>query len=132
MTGGSKLPFDEVPVSARRPSRRIYTVDELTAAIQTTLETTYAQVWVDGEISNARVWETGHLYFTLKDARAQLSGVMYRSSLRYLRFEPENGLRVVARGRIGVYAPKGEYQIVCDHMEPQGLGAPAARLRAAA
>ncbi len=119
MTDFSRLPFDE-PASV---TRRIYTVNELTAAIRTELESKYAQIWVDGEISNARVWKTGHLYFTLKDARAQLNGVMYRSTLRYLRFKPENGQRVVARGRISVYPPKGEYQIVCDHMEPQGLGA---------
>ena len=119
MTSGSKLPFDQ----DTRPTRRIFTVDELTATIRILLEENYVQVWVDGEISNARVWKTGHLYFTLKDAKAQLSGVMYRSSLRYLRFKPQNGQRVVTRGRISVYAPKGEYQLVCDHMEPQGLGA---------
>ena len=122
MTDSSRLPFDE-PDEPAALTRRIFTVDELTAAIRGELEAKYSQVWVDGEISNARVWKTGHLYFTLKDSKAQLSGVMYRSSFRYLRFKPENGHRVVARGRISVYPPKGEYQIVCDHMEPQGVGA---------
>src|SRR6185436_12335820 len=66
---------------------------------------------------------TGHLYFTLKDSTSQLRGLMFRSALRYLRFKPTDGLRVVARGRISVYEPKGEYQIVCEHLEPEGLGA---------
>jgi exodeoxyribonuclease VII large subunit len=87
------------------------------------LETHLFEVWVEGEISNCKVWATGHLYFTLKDPVSQLRALMYRSSLRYLRFKPEDGLRVIARGRIGVYDPKGEYQLVCEHMEPHGLGA---------
>ena len=106
-----------------QPNRRIFTVTTLTSAIRTLLETTYREVWVEGEISNARVWKTGHLYFTLKDASAQINAVMFRSTLRYLRFTPENGQHVVARGRVSVYDPKGEYQIVCEHLEPQGLGA---------
>ena len=66
---------------------------------------------------------TGHLYFTLKDGSAQIKAVMFRTAVRYLRFKPEDGLHVVARGRLSVYEPKGEYQIVCEHMEPHGLGA---------
>jgi exodeoxyribonuclease VII large subunit len=69
------------------------------------------------------VWNTGHLYFTLKDATAQIKGVMFRSALRALRFKPQDGLRVVARGRVSVYDPKGEYQLICEHLEPEGLGA---------
>ena len=106
-----------------QPNRRVFTVTTLTAAIRTLLETTYREVWVEGEISNARVWKTGHLYFTLKDTGAQINAVMFRSTVRYLRFKPENGQHVVARGRVSVYDPKGEYQIVCEHLEPQGLGA---------
>ena len=122
MTDLFGLPFDQPPPSSR-PPRRALTVSELTAGIRALLESQYSEVWVEGEISNARVWKTGHLYFTLKDAGAQLKAVMFRSSLRYVRFEPENGQHVVARGRVGVYEPKGEYQIVCEHMEPHGLGA---------
>ena len=106
-----------------QPNRRVFTVTTLTAAIRTLLETTYREVWVEGEISNARVWKTGHLYFTLKDTGAQINAVMFRSTVRYLRFKPENGQHLVARGRVSVYDPKGEYQIVCEHLEPQGLGA---------
>jgi exodeoxyribonuclease VII large subunit len=80
-------------------------------------------MWVEGEISNCRLWNTGHLYFTLKDTGAQIKAVMFRSALRQLRFAPADGLRVVARGRVSVYEPKGEYQIVCEHLEPEGLGA---------
>jgi exodeoxyribonuclease VII large subunit len=69
------------------------------------------------------VWTTGHLYFTLKDSAAQIKGVMFRSALRYLKFKPEDGLHVVVRGRISVYDPKGEYQLVAEHLEPKGFGA---------
>ena len=123
MTDSTQLPFDDPPAAAPQPNRRVLTVTALTAAIRTMLETTYREVWVEGEVSNARVWKTGHLYFTLKDAGAQLNAVMFRSTVRYLRFKPENGQHLVARGRLSVYDPKGEYQIVCEHLEPQGLGA---------
>ena len=119
------LPFEEPPpepASTRAPARRIYSVSELTAAIRGLLEETWFEVWVEGEISNCRVW-SGHLYFTLKDDRAQLKGFMFRSDLRFLKFRPEDGLHVVARGRLTVYEPRGEYQITCAHLEPKGLGA---------
>jgi exodeoxyribonuclease VII large subunit len=109
------------PAHARE--RRVYTVSELTGEIRGLLEARFAQIWVEGEISNCKLWNTGHLYFTLKDGAAQVKAVMFRSALRYLRFKPADGLHVVARGQLGVYEPKGEYQIVCEHMEPQGLGA---------
>ena len=123
MTDPTALPFGDPPVSSPQRNRRVFTVATLTAAIRTMLEATYREVWVEGEISNARVWKTGHLYFTLKDTSAQINAVMFRSTVRYLRFTPENGQHVVARGRVSVYEPKGEYQIVCEHLEPQGLGA---------
>jgi exodeoxyribonuclease VII large subunit len=104
------------------PVRRVLTVGELTAGVRELLETSFPEVWVEGELSNARVWNTGHLYFTLKDRSAQIKSVMFRSALRYLRFKPEDGLHVVLRGRISVYDPKGEYQIVAEHMEPKGYG----------
>jgi exodeoxyribonuclease VII large subunit len=103
--------------------RRVLSVSQLTERIRTVLEERFDEIWVEGEISNARVWNTGHLYFTLKDTQAQIKAVMFRSAIRYLRFKPQDGLRVVARGRITVYDPKGEYQMVCEHLEPEGLGA---------
>jgi len=112
---------------ARKPpasrERRIHTVSELTGRIRMLLEEEFVEVWVEGELSNCKVWNTGHMYFTLKDANAQIKGVMFRSSLLRLRFKPQDGLRVVARGRVSVYDPKGEYQLVCEHFEPEGLGA---------
>jgi exodeoxyribonuclease VII large subunit len=108
-----------VPVGARR----VLTVTELTVRVRDMLETEFFEVWVEGELSNCRVWNTGHLYFTLKDASTQVKAVIFRSALRYLKFKPVDGLGVVARGRLSVYEPKGEYQLVCEHLEPQGLGA---------
>ncbi|PYR00329.1 MAG: exodeoxyribonuclease VII large subunit [Acidobacteria bacterium] len=98
-------------------------VTELTIRLRDVLESEFFEVWVEGELSNCRIWNTGHLYFTLKDASSQLRGLMFRSALRYLKFKPADGLRVVARGKISVYEPKGEYQLVCEHLEPHGLGA---------
>jgi exodeoxyribonuclease VII large subunit len=112
-----ELPFEPVP------SRRILSVTELTVGVRDLLETQFSEVWVEGELSNCKTWNTGHLYFTLKDPSSQVRGVMFRSALRYLKFKPSDGLTVVARGRVSVYEPKGEYQLVCEHLEPRGLGA---------
>ena len=127
------LPFGDPPAASRgtqpapaaraRRRRRAYTVSELTATIRLRIESALGEVWVEGELSNCRRWKTGHLYFTLKDDAARIQGVMFRSALRYLRFEPEDGLQVIARGRVGVYPPKGEYQLVAEHLEPRGTGA---------
>jgi exodeoxyribonuclease VII large subunit len=113
----------EAPAQSVVEGRRILTVAELNGRIRTLLEERFFEVWVEGELSNCKVWNTGHMYFTLKDANAQVRGVMFRSALRLLRFKPQDGLRVVARGRISVYDPKGEFQLVCEHLEPEGLGA---------
>lgn len=102
---------------------RALSVGQLTTQIRNLLESEFFEVWVVGELSNCRLWNTGHLYFTLKDSSAQIKGVIFRSALRYLKFKPEDGLKVVARARVSVYDPKGEYQLVCEHLEPQGLGA---------
>jgi exodeoxyribonuclease VII large subunit len=128
MTSFFDLPFEEPgePAPAPEPAapaRRVFTVSQLNARIRQLLEETFVEVWVEGELSNCRVWNTGHMYFTLKDRTAQIKGVMFRSALRYLRFRPEDGLRVIARCRVSVYEPKGEYQLVCEHLEPEGLGA---------
>jgi exodeoxyribonuclease VII large subunit len=123
------IPFEEdrsgeaSGAQAPRPERRVRTVSELTAAIRGALETGFGDLWVEGELSNCRTWNTGHMYFTLKDESAQIKVVMFRMAVRYLRFQPEDGLHVIARGRLSVYDPKGEYQLVCEHMEPHGVGA---------
>jgi exodeoxyribonuclease VII large subunit len=120
------VPFEEDSGrggSAAPRERRVFSVSELTAEIRGTLETRFGEVWVEGELSNCRVWNTGHVYFTLKDKDAQIKAVMFRSVVRYLKFTPEDGMHVIVRGQLGVYEPKGEYQIVCEHLEPHGLGA---------
>ena len=109
--------------AGRPPERKIYSVSELTSAVRGLLENAFSEIWIEGELSNCKVWNSGHMYFTLKDAGAQIKGVMFRTSLRHLRFKPVDGLHVVARGQISVYEPKGEFQLACGHMEPKGLGA---------
>src|SRR5438876_998700 len=103
--------------------RRVYTVSELTTRIRDVLEQQVVPFWVEGEISNLRVPGSGHAYFTLKDDQAQIRVVLFRNRLRRIRFEPEDGLHVLAFGSLEVYAPRGEYQMVVELMEPQGLGA---------
>lgn len=107
------------PVVPRSP----LTVTELTADIRAVLESGFGDVWVEGELSNCRLWNTGHLYFTLKDAGSQIRAVMFRSDVRRLKFKCEDGQHVVARGRLSVYDQKGEYQVICESLEPRGLGA---------
>src|SRR5438128_1653969 len=116
-------PPDQPGLPTPVAGRRVLTVTELTVGVRDLLETEFFEVWVEGELSNCKLWNTGHLYFTLKDSAAQIRGVIFRSALRYLKFKPADGLRVVARGRVSVYEPKGEYQLVCEHLEPHGLGA---------
>ena len=117
--------FDDVPAKAptpRRPAGPI-SVSELTTRLKNQIESEFGAVHVEGELSNCKQWSSGHLYFTLKDDRAQLRGVMFRTTVQRLKFKPEDGMRVVARGRISVYEQKGEYQIVADAFEPAGAGA---------
>ena len=114
---------EQEPARVREKQRIVLTVSDLTANIRGVLENAYSEVWIEAEISNCRLWNTGHLYFTLKDPGAQIKAVMFKSDVRSLKFRPEDGLHVVVRGRISVYEPKGEYQIVCERMEPHGLGA---------
>ena len=114
------LPFEDEP----DPPRRVpWSVSELSARLKGVVEDAFTGVAVQGEISNCKQWSSGHLYFTLKDDYAQLRAVMFRLTVRQLKFRPEDGMRVVARGRISVYEVKGEYQLVVDALEPHGLGA---------
>jgi len=102
---------------------RVYTVSEITQIIKLEIESSFPLVWVEGEISNFRRHLSGHLYFTLKDEKAQLRAVMFRLEARQLGFEIKDGLKVICRGRLTVYEPRGEYQIVVEIMEPKGKGA---------
>src|SRR5215475_1313117 len=105
------------------PGRRIWRVADLVSAVRTTVERGYTDVWVEGEISNFRPSESGHLYFTLKDGDAQLRIVMFRSQARLLRFRPESGMQIIARGRITIYDARGELQLSAEFLEPIGAGA---------
>ncbi len=104
-------------------SRRIWRVADLVSAVRTTVERGYTDVWVEGEISNFRPAESGHLYFTLKDGEAQIRIVMFRSQARLLRFRPENGMQIIARGRVTIYDARGELQLSAEFLEPVGAGA---------
>lgn len=101
----------------------IWTVSQLTRRVKALLEAEVGFVWVAGEISNWRVSPAGHAYFTLKDKDSQLDAVMFRGKLMRLRFSPDNGLDVVVYGQVTVYEKRGSYQIVCEEMQPKGVGA---------
>jgi len=105
------------------PARRVLTVSELNAAIRETLDAEFHDVWVSGEISGLKLAASGHYYFTLKEKDAQVRCVAFRSAHRYWKFKPQDGTEVVARGRIDVYEVRGEYQLLVELLEPQGLGA---------
>jgi len=114
---------DQLGFSFKPPDRRIWTVRDLVAAVCTHIEREYSDTWVEGEISNFRAHDSGHLYFTLKDENAQIRAVMFRSQARLLRFRPENGMQVVLRGRVTIYEDRGELQISAEYLEPKGAGA---------
>ncbi|HXZ14131.1 MAG TPA: exodeoxyribonuclease VII large subunit [Candidatus Sulfotelmatobacter sp.] len=105
------------------PERRVWKVSELTERIAGLLEGEFPDIWVEGEVSNYHAAQSGHLYFTLKDARSQIRCVCFRDQVRGLKFRPEDGLHITVRGGLGVYEPRGEYQIYVSHIEPMGLGA---------
>ena len=107
----------------RLPERTVYTVTDLTARIRELLEGEFGEVWVQGEISNCKSAPSGHFYFTLKDQGAQLRSVLFKTALRLVKFKPKNGLAVTARGRVSVYDPRGEYQLIVEYLEPAGYGA---------
>lgn len=105
------------------PERKIWSVAELTSRISNVLATQFTNLWVEGEVSNFHPAQSGHLYFTLKDAKAAVKCVCFRSQAMRLKFRPEDGLKLIVRGSISVYEPRGEYQIYVEHIEPAGLGA---------
>jgi exodeoxyribonuclease VII large subunit len=105
------------------PEKHVWRVCELTLRLRDVLEEEFPDVWVEGEISNFRAAQSGHLYFTLKDEKAQIKCVCFRDQVRGRRFQPEDGLKVTVRGAVSVYEARGEYQIYVSHIEPVGLGA---------
>jgi exodeoxyribonuclease VII large subunit len=104
------------------PKRRVFTVSQLTDRLQGVLETEFFDVWVEGEVSNLSTPSSGHWYFSLKDANAQIRAVVWKTATRLVKFRPKDGMKVVARGGLRVYPPKGEYQISVEVLEPVGKG----------
>lgn len=102
--------------------REIYTVSRLNSEVRAVLEGSFPLLWVEGEISNLARPASGHIYFTLKDPQAQVRCAMFRMKRQLLRFQPENGLKVLIRARVGLYEGRGEFQLVAEHMEPSGEG----------
>jgi exodeoxyribonuclease VII large subunit len=101
--------------------RKIYSVYDITLEIKRSLDV-LGIVWIQGEISNFKRHTSGHLYFSLKDTRAQIKAACFRNNNMYLKFRPEDGMEVLARGRLSIYEPRGDYQIIVEYMEPVGLG----------
>src|SRR5262249_11982610 len=108
---------------------KVLSVGELTRAVKGLLEEAYQSVWVSGEISNLARPNSGHLYLTLKDSEAQLRTVIFRMTASRIGFDLRDGLEVSARGRISVYAPRGDYQLIVDELQPKGVGAAELALR---
>jgi len=104
-------------------TRRIYTVSEITQDIKLILENTFGEVYVEGEISNFRVAGSGHFYFSLKDQTAILAAAMFRGANKDIKFKIEDGLKVICFGKIDVYPPRGQYQLIVERIEPKGIGA---------
>src|ERR1700719_1291439 len=113
---------DQLGFKFQPPERRVWTVRGLVAAVRTNVEREYSDAWVEGEVSNFRAPDSGHLYFTLKDGNAQIRVVMFRSAARLLRFRPADGMQVVVRGRVTIYDDRGELQIAAEYIEPKGAG----------
>src|SRR5690242_16139023 len=106
-----------------QPTRNVLTVSEFTARIRHLLTKKFLDIFVQGEISNTHEAQSGHIYFTLKDDRAQVRCVFFKQQQRGVKFRPEDGLHVIVRGTISVYEQRGEYQIYVEKIEPVGLGA---------
>ncbi|HEX5549416.1 MAG TPA: exodeoxyribonuclease VII large subunit, partial [Nitrospira sp.] len=104
-------------------AKSILTVSQLTGLLRTSIESQFADLWLEGEVSNLRMPGSGHVYCTLKDESSQIRAVLFRSSAVRLKFTLQEGMCIIVRGRLTVYEPRGEYQIVLDNVEPKGIGA---------
>ncbi len=118
-----EIQIDRLAAKEDAAERKVYTVSQLTRLVRFTLEDLFSSVWVEGEISDFTHHSSGHMYFSLKDADANLSCVMFKRENSRLRFKPEPGTKVLLHGRVSIYVPRGAYQLVVDMMEPKGLGA---------
>lgn len=112
-----------MPKHDRQPERTVYSVSELNLNVRSLLESEFPQIWVEAEISNLAMPASGHIYFSLKDSRAQVSCAMFKNRKQLLKFKPDNGQQVLARARVSLYEPRGNYQLIIEHMEEAGDGA---------
>jgi len=112
-----------MPLPSNQPSRDIYNVSRLNSEVKAVLSGSFPLLWVEGEISNLARPASGHIYFSLKDAHAQVRCAMFRMRRNKLRFQPENGMQVLVRAQVGLYESRGEFQLGIEHMEPAGEGA---------
>lgn len=115
--------YQEENSAEETDSAKVYSVAELNKAIKDQLEGEFPLIWIKGEISNFKPHSSGHFYFSLKDDRAQISAVMFKGFNRHVKFKPQDGMEVLVRGKVTVYEPRGSYQIMCEVMEPVGVGA---------
>jgi len=106
----------------RTPDRDVYTVSRLNQTARKLLEQGLARIWLEGELSNIARPSSGHLYFTLKDSKAQIRGAMFRSRNQLLRFKPEEGMQVLVRAKVSLYEPRGDYQLIAEAMQEAGDG----------
>lgn len=109
-----------MPVSESK--RRIYTVSRLNQEVQSALESGFGTLWLQGELSNFSRPASGHFYFSLKDSQSQIRCAMFKGKNRYIDFEPQSGDEVLVRGKLGLYAARGDFQLIVEHMEPAGAG----------
>jgi len=115
---------DSTPAAGRPiPEREIYSVSRLNREVRRLLEQGFARIWLEGELSNIARPSSGHLYFTLKDRNAQIRGALFRNRNQALRFRPDEGMQVLVRARVSLYEPRGDYQLIVEHMEEAGDGA---------
>ncbi len=114
--------LDTIKIMTQKKTGHIYTVSKLTNQIKSLLEQTYPFIWVTGEISNYSTPASGHSYFTLKDQQSVIQSVMFKNQKRGLKFNLENGQSVFGLARLSVYEPRGSYQLIFEHLEPEGTG----------
>jgi exodeoxyribonuclease VII large subunit len=116
-------PDDLSDATGGQPPRHILTPSTLNRLVRDLLEDALPLIWIEGELSNVARPASGHLYFTLKDSAAQVRCAMFKPKSSWLRFKPADGMQVLVRARVGLYEPRGEFQLVAEHMEPAGEGA---------
>ncbi|MFC1485079.1 exodeoxyribonuclease VII large subunit [bacterium] len=118
----SEPEFEQVDFDKYNKDRIIYKVSEINNLVKNLLENNFGEIWIQGEISNAKLHSSGHFYFSLKDENSQIKGIMFSYLYNYIKFKPENGLKVLVKGKLSCFVKGGTYQINATYMEPLGIG----------